>query len=597
MTQSITNATSSVTSFAVTPTNNATYQFTGETETCYLLPIPIGTLPPPPEPPPCGADCGDPGDPGSGPEAVSGQTTLTPIPALTGVSGYPPAGGGCFAFQLLPISVIFTGVPHIASISQQSANVNSSGTFTVTGTNLEDSEGVSVPNFNTSITSSLSGSAGPSNENISFSVPATQTPGNYQFTISNMWGTSNAVSFAVPYPPVTVTGISPATWIAGQSYQAVQITGTNFGSTPTVRLSDPTITVSAPYNTSTASGISTTSINLSVPATTPSEPVVVTVTPGSFGSSFSQVPGGPSLPGSNTATVIGVQQALQQNACPDMLGTDGHAGFLNILSGGTPSGSGTTTLTFSNWSFNGFNVTAPYGQFSTPESVAAHIAALITNKYNSQGLSAQAIGSQIIYQGISPTGISNVTSSSSSGSSPSFTSETPFKCPDVNATFALIVTYDSGTWVPNSRGGLGYGRDVSYELSKWTRGNHNVNRPPLISSQISEHLSKPLPDGSYVKTDTQDPGAYCDLIGSAGGPSLTGIYDPERYFTVVYTDPQHVTHDLGSVRILDKSSDEHSTDKIVVNFPSGPTILNSFDQNHLLSYPQTLRLTQGPCGH
>jgi hypothetical protein len=592
----VTNATSSVTAFAVTPTNNATYQLTSETQTCYLLPIPSGEIPPPSEPPPCGDTCGDPTDPDPGPDAVqSQQITLTQIAPFAEGSGYPTSQGGCIAVESSPISVTFTGVPHITSISQQSANVNSSGTFTVTGTNLEDSEGISTPYFSTTITSSLSGPPGQSSENVSFSVPGTQSPGNYQFTISNMWGTSNAVSFGIPYSPVTVTGISPATWIAGQSYQAVQITGTNFGLTPTVKLSDPTITVSAPYNTASASGISTTYINLSVLPTTPSEPVIVTVTPGSFGSSFIQVPGGPSLPGSNTAIVLGVQQALQQASCPDMLDSNGHDGFTDIISTGiTPGGSGTMTLTFNNGSFNGFGVTVPYGQFSTPESIAAHIAALITSKYNNQGLSAQAIGSQIIYQGIMPVGIATFTTSESS---PSFTSDgSPQQCPKINPDYALIVTHDSGTWVPNSRGGLGFGRDVSYELSKWTKGNYNVNRPQLSSSQISEHLSKPLPDGSYGKTDTEDPGAYCDLIGSSGGPSLTGIYNPERYFTVVYTDPQHVTHDLGSVQILDKSG-AHSTDTIVVNFPSGPTILNRFDQNHLLSYPQTLRLVKGPCGN
>ncbi len=288
----------------------------------------------------------------------------------------------------------------------------------------------------------------------------------------------------------------------------------------------------------------------------------------------------------------------QQNACPAMV--DATSGFSSIApSGLAVGGSGSMTVSFSQGSFSGFGITVPYGPNSTPESIASHLAALITKQYSSSGLTAQAYGANILYKGNAALGTATFTPAGPSGSSSdsSFTADpSPAGCPPVNLTFALIVTYDSGTWVPNSRGGPGSGRDVSYELSKWTKGNYNANKPPLISSQISEHLSKPLPDGSYGKTDTQDPGAYCDLIGSAGGPSLTGIYDPERYFTVVYTDPQHLTRDLGSVRILDKSG-EHSTDKIVVNFPSGPTILNGFDQNHLLSYLQTLRLVKGPCGH
>jgi hypothetical protein len=430
----VSNAASSVTAFAVTPTSNATYQLTGETQTCYLLPLSGGEVPPPPEQPPCGDDCGDPGDPDSGPEAVSSQITLTPIASFAEGSGYPPSDGGCYAFKVPPITVTFTGIPHITSISKQSANVNSSGTFTVTGTNLEDSEGVSVPNFSTTITSSLSGSPGQSSENVSFSVPSTQAPGNYGFTISNMWGTSNAVSFGVPYSPVTVTGISPSLWTAGQSYQAVQITGTNFGSTPTVTLSDPTITVSAPYNTSSASptsGASTTYVNLSVPATTPSEPVVVKVTPGSFGSSFVQVPGGPSLPGSNTAAVIG----LQQSACPDML--DGSSGFSSIASSGAGIvGNGTMTVSFSGGSFVG-NVTAPYGQYSTPESIASHLAALITQRYSRSGLSAESYGAYILYRSSGTLGAANFTSSDASFT----TNPSPQSCPPINPNLRLVPVY------------------------------------------------------------------------------------------------------------------------------------------------------------
>jgi hypothetical protein len=75
------------------------------------------------------------------------------------------------------------------------------------------------------------------------------------------------------------------------------------------------------------------------------------------------------------------------------------------------------------------------------------------------------------------------------------------------------VTYDSGVWVDNSSGGVGRGRSVNYELSKWTKGNYNVNRPAMISSQISEHLSKPMAGGSYGTTSSVF-GAFCDILRS-----------------------------------------------------------------------------------
>ena len=256
------------------------------------------------------------------------------------------------------------------------------------------------------------------------------------------------------------------------------------------------------------------------------------------------------------------------------------------------------TVSFSHGSFNGFGITVPYGPNSTPESIASHLAALITKQYASSGLTAQAYGANILYKGNATLGAANFTSSGSSGSSSdsSFTADpSPAACPPENLKFALIVTYDSGVWKPNING-LGTGRNVDYELSKWTPGNYTVNRPAMTSSQISEHLSKPMAGGSNGTTSDVF-GAFCDMVGSAGGASLINTYEPTRYFTATYTDSSGI-HDLGNVLIVDKSrSGGHSPDVIKVIFPSGPTILNGFDQNHSLAYPQTQRLTMNnPCG-
>jgi hypothetical protein len=316
----VTNATSSVTAFAVSPTNNATYQLTSETQTCYLIPIPSGEAPPPPEQPPCGDECGDPGDPDPEPEAVSNQNqiTLTQIAPFAEGSGYPTSDGGCIAFESSPISVTFTGVPHITNITQQNAYANSSGTFTVTGTNLEDSDGVSVPNFNTTITSSLSGSPGQSSENVSFSVPSTQIPGNYQFTISNMWGTSNNVTFTV---------------------------------------------ISEPPQNPTA------------------DPCAVTSNP--------------------------------------------QAGYSSIVSTGTAGGSGSMAISFSGTAFAMISASVTYGPYSTPSSIAANIASLITKNYYRYGLGAKAFGSIVVYSGNTTLGIvSNAATGSSFTTTTSSTTAT-----------------------------------------------------------------------------------------------------------------------------------------------------------------------------
>lgn len=48
------------------------------------------------------------------------------------------------------------------------------------------------------------------------------------------------------------------------------------------------------------------------------------------------------------------------------------------------------SISFSGGAFNGFDVTAPYGQYSPPESIASHLAALITQKYYTSGLTADS---------------------------------------------------------------------------------------------------------------------------------------------------------------------------------------------------------------
>ena len=539
---------SAISTVSVNPSNGATFTFNGEVASCYFAAAPIGLLPPP-IPPPCFYDCG-----GPGPELVSGQDPLQAGPAISDGPSFSVPAGVCVNANMPSLSVTY-GFPHIVSISQQSANIGSTGSFTVTGTNLEDSEGTSSSSFNTSISSTVT-TPGQSNETVSFSVPGTQTPGNYQFTISNIWGTSNGVSFTVPYPAATVTGISPSLWTAGQSYKGVQITGTNFGSTPKVSLSDPTITVSAPYNT-TGTGISTTYIDLSVPLTTPSEPVIVTLTPGSGGTSFTQVPGGPSLPGSNTAAVLG----LQQSACPAAL--DANSGFSAIAPTGLAvGGSGTMSVSFSSGSFNGNSVTVPYGPYSTPDSIASHVAAFITKNYHSSGLYAQSFGSYILYKSNTTLGTATLTASGSSfAADPS-----PAACPPVNLKYILAVTTDSVVWKTTPNGSQ-RGRQLTYVL---------VNKPtadtPVSSFQrvdppnsITEYLTA----NGYSSSSNPNTGEFDDVLGNNSLCNCnSGVFKTYRYFTAIVNGQAS-----GTVPIYDQTG-VHKQDYIQITFPNGPSILN-----------------------
>ena len=288
-------------------------------------------------------------------------------------------------------------------------------------------------------------------------------------------------SVNVAAPPATVTGISPSNWIAGQSYPGVQITGTNFGSTPNVTLSDSAIQITRQaYNTSTSNGTSTTYIDISVPSDTPSEPVTVTVAPGSNGSSFVSGTGG-SLSGSSTADVIGAQQ----NACPS--DTDASSGFSSITrTGFALGGSGSMIVSFSHGSYNGFGVTVHYGPYSTPESIASHLAALITRQYANSGLTAQAYGANILYKSRATLGNPSFPPSASFTANPS-----PQSCAPVSINLRLVPVISRDE--PQSSG-------TSILHNVWRLVTLNGNIPSGGSYTVFEHLpiqigNASVPDG------------------------------------------------------------------------------------------------------
>jgi hypothetical protein len=273
---------SAISTVSVSPSSGTTFSFNGEVASCYYASSPTGILPPP-EPPPCLDDCGDPG-----PELRSPQVSLQPSPAFTQPSPFPNAGSCLYASFNSPVSVTY-GLPQITSISQNSANIGTSGSFTVTGTNLEDSEGTSasrfnttIPNFYTNISTSVT-TPGQSSEPVSFSIPITQAMGTYQFTISNIWGTSNAVNFTVGAPGATITSINPPTWTAGTTFP-LTISGSNFGTAPTLSISGVGITYTNPPTVQ--SGGNQMQTTVTVAANTPNELAPVSVQPGYVGSSF-----------------------------------------------------------------------------------------------------------------------------------------------------------------------------------------------------------------------------------------------------------------------------------------------------------------------
>lgn len=120
---------------------------------------------------------------------------------------------------------------------------------------------------------------------------------------------------------------------------------------------------------------------------------------------------------------------------------DATSGFSSITPSGLAiGGSGSMTVSFSQGSFNGSGITVPYGPNSTPESIASHLAALITKQYASSGLTAQAYGANILYKGNAALGNANFAPTpSGSSSDSSFTADpSPASCPPVSINLRLV---------------------------------------------------------------------------------------------------------------------------------------------------------------
>jgi hypothetical protein len=123
--------------------------------------------------------------------------------------------------------------PTVTSLSPATALAGAaSQTLTINGTNFLSSSSVT---FNGTAHTATYVSA--SQLTISLSASDEATAGNYGVVVTNPspgGGASSAVNFTVDNPVPTVTGISPATVMAGAAGQTVTVTGTNFVATTTV---------------------------------------------------------------------------------------------------------------------------------------------------------------------------------------------------------------------------------------------------------------------------------------------------------------------------------------------------------------------------
>lgn len=100
-------------------------------------------------------------------------------------------------------------------------------------------------------------------------------------------------------------------------------------------------------------------------------------------------------------------------ANPCAVTSNPQAGYSSIVGTGT-AGSGTLSVSFSGDAFAATSAMVSYGPNSTPSSIAAQIAALISKNYYRYGLGAKAYGPNVVYSGNTTLGtVSNAVTGSS----------------------------------------------------------------------------------------------------------------------------------------------------------------------------------------
>lgn len=220
--------------------------------------------------------------------------------------GYTDGGGPLYYenYQYLFLGATYvvlpTGVPNITSYNPTDGSVETSGTLTLGGTNLEDL-------FTQSTTPAITGSGmtltvqsvTPTQVTLNYTIAENASPGAHSITLATRFGTSNPVSFNVGDPTPVVKNVSPSTWDANNSY-SVTITGTGFGTKPTVSLSGTGVTF-------TPGTVGDTQITgtVVVAASAPDETVTVTVqNNGYYGNGFLGTTPGQSPDGTNNTPQV-----------------------------------------------------------------------------------------------------------------------------------------------------------------------------------------------------------------------------------------------------------------------------------------------------
>jgi hypothetical protein len=226
-----------------------------------------------------------------------------------------------------------------------------------------------------------------------------------------------------------------------------------------------------------------------------------------------------------------VNSAKALNECA--VSSNPHAGYTSITSTGT-AGGGTFAVSFSGTAYADISQSVTYGPYSTPSSIAAHIAALITQKYFRYGLTAKAFGPNIVYSGDSTIGtVTNAATGSSFTpvNSPAAASAAQIACTSAPAN---LNTY---TLTPASLN-LSTG-DTDRSISIYASGGNSISMsgiaysPGLISNYASNCTAK-LSFANGQSSSTVVTASSAAPTGCSGASGVFNVYAAVNSTTTNY---------------------------------------------------------------
>jgi len=203
---------------------------------------------------------------------------------------------------------VYADVPAVSSISPTYDVVGATGKQIVfTGSNLVDPFTCqATPGAASGINLTYSsGGCGGTTVALNYSINLNAPVGNQSLTLTDRFGTSNGIAFTVYDPQPTISSISPSTWQAGQTPSTFTITGTGFGTKPTVTFSDPTIGCAVAWSvTDNGTTATLTCPTFFVPLASGGGVSVKVISNGYGGSGTPAPPPGQTLSATTTLTVI-----------------------------------------------------------------------------------------------------------------------------------------------------------------------------------------------------------------------------------------------------------------------------------------------------